>query len=537
MRLKNKLYDLLEQNERFRLLACVLSGIFSSVPFFFEDLFLVSWISAVPFFCVLFSGKSISLKRVFLYGFLFHFSRSVIVLSWLKELYSMSALSIPPFLMICVILVAVIGLSALQAIPFGISCTIISLISKKSKYNFVLVLSASLLFTGSELINTLIEMYHPFGAIGFPWVLAYVSQGSFLSGIQASSLFGAHFVSFIIYAFNCLLSQALIKCGKVQKICAILSICLFTLNTSYGIITLSCKSDSSDFVKVLAYQDNNSSYSKWTTSATDTCDIFIEDMENKYDFDTMPNIIVLSETVFPVRMNTGSSGAYIKNALCDFTDKYDNIVVAGSFLYDDTGRYNAQFFFENGTLCDTVYKKRTLVPFGEYVPYENVLNTVFPFMEEFNLSGSSLDKGNGAFVAGCSKAKLGGLICYDSIFYYNAIESAKDGAQVLIVSTNDSWYNDSAAAYQHFTQSVFRAIETGKPVVRSATTGISGIIDAQGRTLSETKLLQKDDAEANILPNSKITPFVKYGYTWYYLLCAADLILILFSCLKRRKEK
>ena len=534
MKLKEKLSDLLKNNEGFRLLACVLSGIFSSVPFFIDELFIIEWVSVIPLFYILFSSKKVRFYKAFLYGAIFHFSKSVIVLSWLKELTSMSALDVPPYLMIGIIIVAIIGLSALQAIPFGTSCMFINILKNKKTNLILLILTTSLLFTASELVNTIAEQY---GFIGFPWVLTYVSQVAFSAGIQSASLFGSHFISFIVFFANASLAVFLITSGKVQKICAILSLLLFTTNISYGIITLLPTDKSNDSINVLAYQDNISSYSKWDTPATSTLDDFIYDMESTYDKSSMPDIIVLSETVFPVRLNSGSSGRYITNALCDFTEKYNNVVVAGSFLYTDEGRYNAQFFFDNGKLNDTVYKKRTLVPFGEYVPAENFLIKLFPFMEQFNLSGNSLTPGNNSEVADLSFTKIGGMICYDSIFYYNTRQSAKDGAQILVLSTNDSWYNDSAAAYHHFAHSKFRAIETRKPVIRGATTGISGIIDECGRTLDSTKLLVKDTATSFIIPNSYVTLFVKFGYTWYYLLFVADIILIFINHIKRRKQK
>lgn len=533
MKLSEKLKNDFEQNEKFRLLACVLSGIFSSVPYFVSELFLLEWIAFVPFICVLLSDRKITLRRAFLYGFINHFSKSVIVFTWFKELYSMSALDMSPVIMILVIAAAIIGLSALQAIPYGVATLILSSL-KKIEFKLPLLafsVTAPILFTGCEMINTIIEQL-PIGIIGFPWVLTYVTQGSFTYGIQTSSVFGAHFISFIVYLSNVLIALMILKCRKVQKICVILLISLFTANIGYGIISVK---DENGTVKALAYQDNNSSYSKWTSSSTENCDTFISDMESAYTKEDMPQLIVLSETVFPVKINSGVSGSYIKKVLCDFTKKYGNTVVIGGFLYEGDMRYNAQFTFENGRLCDTVYKKRTLVPFGEYIPFENVINAVFPFMSEFNLSGNSLDPGTSTDVVECNFAKLGGLICYDSIFWYNARESAENNCEIIVVSTNDSWYNDSAAAYQHYTHSVFRAIETGKPVVRSATTGISGIIDRYGRTLDKTKLLVKGYAEAEIAPSKATTPFVIYGYGWFYILLFADVLFIAISAIKRRK--
>ncbi|MBE6623250.1 MAG: apolipoprotein N-acyltransferase [Ruminococcaceae bacterium] len=521
----------IRNNEKIRLLACVLSGFFSSVPFYFERLFIIEWVCFIPLFCTLFSRNN-SRRHTFLYGFLFHFSRSVIILSWFKELYFMQSLSIPPIVMIFIIAAAIIGLSAIQAIPFGLCSFIIVKFEEKNLPSLFLPLISAILFTAGELINTVFQQV---GLVGFPWVQTYISQSGFIFGIQSASVLGAHFISFLIIICNAFIACAVTKCGIVQKICVILPIGLFTLNLFYGIICLETNSTFENSINALAYQDNNSSYSKWNGSSKDICDGFISDMENTYNEKNMPELIVLSETVFPISINNSSTGAYIRNALCDFTEKYKNTIVAGGFLTENGKRYNAQFVFENGRILDTVYKKRTLVPFGEYIPAEKLILNLFPFFDSFNLSGDALTKSVDTNIIKSSVGNLGGLICYDSIFYYNTSTSVKDGAQILVLSTNDSWYNDSGAAYHHYAQAVFRAVESRKPLVRSATTGFCGIIDKYGRTLDKTKLLQKDYAAAEISKNSELSAFVRMGYSWYYTLCIITLVFIAVSKFKRRK--
>ena len=534
MNLALKFKHHIKNNEKIRLLACVLSGFFSSVPFYFEKLFIIEWVSFIPLFCVLFSCNNKSSRRTFLYGFLFHFSRSVVILSWFKELYFMQSLSISPIIMILVIISAIIGLSAIQAVPFGVCSYIIAKCEKMDFAVLFLPLVSAILFTAGELINT---VFQEVGLVGFPWVQTYISQAGFTIGIQSASVFGAHFISFLIIFCNAIIACAVLKCGIVQKICVIMSISLFTLNLFYGIISLETNSTIENSINTLAYQDNNSSYSKWNASAKDICDDFISDMESMFTKDDIPKLIVLSETVFPVSINNSSKGAYIRNVLCDFTKKYENTIVAGGFFTEDGKSYNAQFVFENGKILDTVYKKRTLVPFGEYIPAKKLVLNLFPFIENFNLSGNALAKSIDTNIIRSSVGNLGGLICYDSIFYYNISSSVKDGAQILVLSTNDSWYNDSGAAYHHYAQAVFRAVESRKPLARSATTGFCGIIDEYGRTLDKTNLLEKGFASAEISKNSEITAFVRFGYSWYYALCGLTIVFYAFSKMKKKKPK
>ena len=80
--------------------------------------------------------------------------------------------------------------------------------------------------------------------------------------------------------------------------------------------------------------------------------------------------------------------------------------------------------------------------------------------------------------------KIGSLICFDSIYEELSLRSVRDGAEIMVISSNDSWFFDSAAVYQHQVQAQLRAIETGRYFVRSANTGISTVLSPSGEILS-----------------------------------------------------
>jgi apolipoprotein N-acyltransferase len=128
------------------------------------------------------------------------------------------------------------------------------------------------------------------------------------------------------------------------------------------------------------------------------------------------------------------------------------------------------------------------VPFGEYVPlrslFGGVVNRVvkgfgdmFPGHEQtiFNFKG----------------AKLGVLICYESVFPNLARTAVKNGAEILVNITNDAWYGESSAPYQLLAMTAFRAVETKTPMVRVANTGISAIIEPTGEITARTPLFQR----------------------------------------------
>jgi apolipoprotein N-acyltransferase len=110
--------------------------------------------------------------------------------------------------------------------------------------------------------------------------------------------------------------------------------------------------------------------------------------------------------------------------------------------------------------------------------------TVFPPLGEIAMLSEDIIPGEGSALFEINingeTVKIGGLICFDSIYEERSYVTASDGADFICVATNDSWFEDSRAVYMHCAQSRLRAIETGLPIVRAANTGISADISRLG---------------------------------------------------------
>jgi apolipoprotein N-acyltransferase len=107
--------------------------------------------------------------------------------------------------------------------------------------------------------------------------------------------------------------------------------------------------------------------------------------------------------------------------------------------------------------------------------------------------------------------KFGTPICYEIIFPNLVRKFVKKGADFLVTITNDGWYGNSSAPYQHFAIAVVRAVENRRFLLRSATTGISGVIDPYGRILSRTELLTQAYLTETITSMKTLTPYTRYG--------------------------
>jgi apolipoprotein N-acyltransferase len=143
--------------------------------------------------------------------------------------------------------------------------------------------------------------------------------------------------------------------------------------------------------------------------------------------------------------------------------------------------YNGAFLVEPKTgLATAGYAKRKLVPFGEYIPLRPVLG----WIDKFAPIGGDFQAGTDATPivvnAAGRRTSVGVLICYEDIFPALARESTLAGAEVLAVLTNNGWFGEGGAAYQHAAHSVLRAVENRRPVIRCGNGGWSGWIDEYG---------------------------------------------------------
>jgi apolipoprotein N-acyltransferase len=149
------------------------------------------------------------------------------------------------------------------------------------------------------------------------------------------------------------------------------------------------------------------------------------------------------------------------------------------------GFYNRAYLVSDQGQVESFYDKMQLVPFGEYIPLRAVLGT---FVHRIVSGFGDMFPGRVQTIFNVGGARLGVLICYESVFPDLTRRAVKRGAEILINITNDAWYGESSAPYQLLAMAAMRSVETKTPMVRVANTGISAVILPTGRITAATPL-------------------------------------------------
>jgi apolipoprotein N-acyltransferase len=153
------------------------------------------------------------------------------------------------------------------------------------------------------------------------------------------------------------------------------------------------------------------------------------------------------------------------------------------------------------------YEKLHLVPFGEYVPYQRAL----PFVKHFTREVGDFRPGVEQVLPEAAGHRLGVLICYEAIFPELAASAVAGGAELLVNLTNDAWFGRSAGPLQHLDLALLRAVETGRPLLRAANTGVSALVDGWGRRLGEIPVGRRGFLVADLRPGRGAPPAVFLG--------------------------
>ncbi|HVM00920.1 MAG TPA: apolipoprotein N-acyltransferase [Egibacteraceae bacterium] len=219
----------------------------------------------------------------------------------------------------------------------------------------------------------------------------------------------------------------------------------------------------------------------------------------------MPDVVVWPENALDADVTDGASqlAGVIRPAL----DALDGTPLLAGMLRTVDGRdYNTMAELRDGPALGDVYAKRSLVPFGEYVPLREYLGWVPPLERASNFAAGG-DPG----VFNVGGARLATVICFENNFPELTRSQVREGAELLVVSTNNASFGRTPASSQHLAFSQLRAVESGRWVVHAGLSGISAVIDPEGRVSHRTELFEQAVVRAELPLVAADTPFTRFG--------------------------
>ena len=517
-----------------RILLLPIGAVLTALCLVFPQVGFLEWLAMVPALCYLLreiEDGRMTLRRAYLLGFLYFYCFYLVIWHWFVDLYPMEFAGISEGAAIGLIAICWFGLSLLQTIFSALIFPVFLLLSRTRylrRFGFLLPVLFASVYTVSEWSQTLTWA-------GVPWARLALGQSGCGILFHSISLFGSYFLTFAIVAVNALAAYAILHLDKV-KLIGILCACVFGFNLLSGVVGyLTLRGDNGEGTTVAAVQGNVGSANKWEVgTAAKSKDTYAK--YTKAAAAAGAKVVVFPETFIPYSISSNND---LGKFVLELAVEEQVTVRCGAFYHSaDGGYYNGLFTaYPDGTFSETVYAKRRLVPFGEFVPMRSIVEVLVPVLADMGMLDRDLDAGYDSEIVETPIGDAGSLICFDSIYEDLTLDAVRDGATYICLSTNDSWFRDSAGIYMHLRQAQMRAVESGRYIIRAADTGISAIITPTGECLDEKGALVEGVSIATIHSRTDRTLYSYIGNLLVYLLIAVELALALTLLIDRIRRK
>ena len=503
-----------------------LGGILFALTVIFPQIGAFEWIALIPALLVILTlapDPTVKYRRLYGLGLCFFWPFYAVNFHWFLYMYPLDFAGMSHAASAVVVGFACLGLSLFQALGAALLFPLMGL-ATRGKWLSKHTLLHPILFA---CLWTVLEWWQAHsGWSGVPWARLSLGQAETVAILQSAALFGSYFITFLIVAVNGLLAFLILHPSK-RVVCAALALGLFFGNMGFGVIRMASMKDEGTTIQAAAIQGNKGSLENWSNGSMDAVMKVYGDLSRKAA-EEGADLIVWPETCIPANIDRH---AWVYEYVTELSRECGVPILCGLFTRVEEGSeadYNSIVAaLPDGTIHDTVYNKRNPVPFGEFVPFRNLVMTLVPPLAEINTLAEDIPAGEDSVVFDLEIGQVGSLICFDSIYEQNALDSIANGAQVLAVSTNDSWFQDSRGVWMHHAQSQLRAIETGRYVVRSANTGVSSIINDRGEVLETLAPLKTGYVLEEVSLSERVTVYSVIGNVFAYaciILCAAAIL-------------
>ena len=368
---------------------------------------------------------------------------------------------------------------------------------------------------------------------GFPWVLLGYSQTTVLAVAQVASVFGVYGVSMLVATVSTavVMSAESAKEAKAAKafLPIVASVAIVIVVAGWGArrAGASDMTRSGDAIRVGLIQGNVSLAER--SDAAKLPAIFDSYIRmTRQAIAEGAEMVIWPESATPFRFEDDPASAarirtLAQQARVPILLGSDQMTPAQNGV--PTRYFNSAFLVRADGTTGGAYRKMHLVPFGEYVPAKQIFFFAAPLVEAV----SDFSAGDEATLLPIGRHQVSTAICYEVVYPDLVRRFVAAGSELLTTITNDAWFGPTSAPYQHFEQASMRAIEEGRYLVRSANTGISGIVDPYGRVLERTAIFQPAVlvGDARFLQTS--TFYARHGDLLAYASVVATVALLLAS--------
>jgi apolipoprotein N-acyltransferase len=380
--------------------------------------------------------------------------------------------------------------SLVLGLYFGVFGLLVALARKASSGNLIPLLLVPFFWVALEFAASRITRV--------PWdQLGYSQVDNFLL-TRLAPVTGVYGISFVLASGNALFAAALLACPFSRRLRLALGAVLFAGGLQLGSF-LTPQPSPTEATAVLLQQNLDITESndwfgpEWdrhTAQFVDlslkTCGPYFAGMPEPNPrlvtpecpvTPTLPNLVAWPESPSPFR----EADPRFQKLMTALTQRTHSPVVVGNigtWQHDRTMEIfnSAEFVAPDGRFLGR-YDKIHLVPFGEYVPYKGLI----AFAGTLTQGVGSFSRGGLRKVFTANGHTFGAFICYEAVFADEVRHFAKNGAEVFVNISDDGWYGDTSAPWQHFNMARMRAIENRRWVVRATNSGVTAAVDPLGR--------------------------------------------------------
>lgn len=362
---------------------------------------------------------------------------------------------------------------------------------------------------------------------GFPWNLTAEALYRHPVWIQSAAWFGSYGVGFLVVSTSALIAAAaLFRSGRAAAAAAALAL----VAGGVGAARLARATDpSAKPVTVALVQPNVSQESRLDEARTAENYAAVLD-QIRSAASEKPDLIVVPESAFPVYWETSRT---LRRDLAEIVETCRCALLFNDVdIETDDRYYNAARLLTPAGLAGP-YRKVRLVPFGEYVP----LPGIFFFVRQVSTEIGEFSAAAEPAVLESGPWRIGTGVCYEILYPLLAWKQVRNGANLLVTISNDSWYGAGGAQAQHFAGAVLRSVENERYLLRAAITGISGVVDEKGRVLAELGPDRPGIVRGGARLLSSRTPWTRFGFAFSGLCDAIAVAVLVFGLVRWRRER